>query len=85
MTASSGYKSETTWLTSKSSKATEGGGGGISTMHSIPSYQSGVGSAASGASTTFRNVPDVALDADPNTGYNVIVNGMLPSTLTTHS
>ena len=65
------YQSETTWNNSIGA-----GGGGISTVWPIPSYQNGVvGSAASKGSTTYRNVPDVSLDADPNTGYSVYFNG----------
>lgn len=42
------------------------GGGGVSAKFPIPSYQKGL---AGVASTTARNLPDVSLDADPNTGY----------------
>jgi kumamolisin len=68
-TSTQAYTSEKVWDTS----STEGGGGGISTLWSIPSYQQGiVSSAPSGQfSTTMRNVPDVSLDADPNTGYYI--------------
>ena len=54
-----------------------GGGGGISTRWRIPKYQSqsGVLSQASNASTIWRNVPDVSLNADPNTGYSVYYQG----------
>ncbi len=45
------------------------GGGGVSSVFSIPSWQVGV---SGYASTTKRNVPDVALDADINTGYQII-------------
>ena len=55
---------------------TEGGGGGKSSIHPIPYYQVGTISAASLGSKTHRNVPDVALNADPDTGYAVIINGM---------
>jgi kumamolisin len=67
--SSQAYVSEAVWDTS----STEGGGGGISTFWSIPSYQQGVTfNGASGQySTTMRNVPDVALDADPATGFYV--------------
>ena len=47
-----------------------GGGGGISAVWPIPDYQVGVG-----LSTTQRNVPDVSLDADPNTGYSIYFEG----------
>ena len=43
------------------------GGGGISLAEAAPAYQSSL--------TGRRLVPDVALDADPNTGYTVIVAG----------
>jgi subtilase family serine protease len=59
------WVSETTW---------NGTGGGVSEIWSIPSYQiqKGVSVAVkNGGSATMRNVPDVAADADPNTGYAV--------------
>jgi len=49
-----------------------GGGGGVSTIWPIPSYQIGVPGLAS---TTQRNTPDVSLDADPDTGYAIYLNG----------
>ncbi len=42
-----------------------GGGGGSSALFDKPAYQSGFGTGAS------RQVPDVGLDADPNTGFLV--------------
>jgi pseudomonalisin len=48
------------------------GGGGISGFDSAPAYQSSAGGSFLGVN---RGVPDVALDADPNSGYRVIVNG----------
>ncbi len=44
-------------------------GGGISQVESQPSYQSGK---VNGLSSTRRAVPDVAMDADPNTGVYVL-------------
>jgi len=41
-----------------------GSGGGISTTYPIPSWQQGVATLTNGGSTTFRNLPDVALTAD---------------------
>ena len=58
------YSSETTW---------SGGGGGISIEWGLPTYQSGA--VTSSGSTTARNVPDVSLNADPNTGYSIYYNG----------
>ncbi len=44
------------------------GGGGISQFESQPSYQVGN---VNGFSSTHRTVPDVSMDADPNTGVYV--------------
>lgn len=70
-TSTQGYTSESVWDTS----STEAGGGGISQFWSLPSYQAAVVSNAPTGqySATHRNVPDVALDADPNTGFYVYV------------
>ncbi|HEY3331724.1 MAG TPA: S53 family peptidase [Capsulimonadaceae bacterium] len=75
VTASAGgaYSSETTW---NGGSAAEGaGGGGVSVVWSIPSWQKSVVTAASGASSTMRNVPDVAINGDPNTPYAIYYNG----------
>jgi hypothetical protein len=45
------------------------GGGGISQVEAQPSYQVGN---VNGTSSTHRTVPDVAMDADPNTGVYVL-------------
>jgi hypothetical protein len=50
----------------------EGSGGGESAFFSRPFWQSTTGMSGSG-----RLVPDVALDADPNTGVLVVLNGEL--------
>jgi len=54
---------EITWL---------GGGGGYSNIESAPSWQAD-NLAFVGA--VGRGVPDVSLDADPSSGYTVVVNG----------
>jgi kumamolisin len=62
--------SETVW-----NDGAQGGasGGGYSTQFPMPSWQTSAKiKAPSGAG---RGVPDVAGDADPNTGYNVLVDG----------
>ncbi|HET6724479.1 MAG TPA: pre-peptidase C-terminal domain-containing protein [Gammaproteobacteria bacterium] len=61
--SSSSWNGETVW---------DGTGGSPSTFESMPSWQQGVGQNA-GHST--RGVPDVAFDADPNSGAIVIVDG----------
>ena len=48
-------------------------GGGFSTTFTQPSFQSSLSSTYPGQ--TGRGVPDVAGDADPNTGYNISVDG----------
>ena len=47
-----------------------GGGGGFSTIWPAPSYQSILN-----PTPAMRSVPDVALDADPQTGYAIYYNG----------
>jgi kumamolisin len=56
------YSSESAW---------SGSGGGCSTIFTRPSWQTGVGA----ATCSGRAVPDVAADADPNTGAYVYVQG----------
>jgi len=58
--AAGNYFSESTW---------SGGGGGFSKVEARPSYQNGI------VSGSYRGVPDVALDADPNTGAIIIDAG----------
>ncbi len=71
--AGGSYSAESTW--NGGSVSAGGSGGGISAVWSQPSYQSGAISSASGGSTTMRNVPDVAMDGDPNTGYAIYSGG----------
>ncbi len=78
--------SESVW--NESVAGAGAGGGGISTLWSMPSYQSGAPSAlnvttgsptgsqcGAGASGYCREVPDVSADADPYTGYVIYWNG----------
>ncbi len=64
--------SETVWNDQPSGGA---GGGGVSNVFAIPSYQSGFNVPSPTGSAGGRGVPDVSGDADPNTGYNVLVDG----------
>jgi pseudomonalisin len=50
------------------------GGGGISPLEPTPAFQSGT-SVLGVAPLVNRGVPDVSLDADPESGYDVVVDG----------
>jgi kumamolisin len=53
-------------------------GGGISSFFALPSWQAGLkaqNNQGQSAALTMRGVPDVAGDADPETGYEVRVDG----------
>jgi kumamolisin len=68
-------KSETVWNDGSNGGAT---GGGVSKVIQVPTYQQGLQSTRSDgtkAALTGRGVPDIAGDADPATGYNVLVDG----------
>src|SRR5437868_12257089 len=71
LNADGSYKSESAWSNPNTSPAT-GSGGGVSNYFARPSWQTGPG-VANSYSNGKRQVPDVALDADPQTGYSVYV------------
>jgi kumamolisin len=71
VTGTGAYLSETSWNTS----STEGGGGGLSITYALPAYQTGLATVGNQGSNSFRMVPDVALDADPETGYAIYSGG----------
>jgi kumamolisin len=72
-TSTSGtISSETVWNDGSSGGAT---GGGVSDTFPVPSWQSGAGVPNRSGGGTGRGVPDVAGDADPETGYNIRVDG----------
>lgn len=50
-------------------------GGGVSEVFQLPDYQQSANVPAAPNGFAGRGVPDVAGDADPETGYNVIVDG----------
>lgn len=68
------------WGYHSSADAYVGSSGGISSYYSIPNWQSGVSMSDNGGSTTWRNIPDVALAADNvyvayGNGTNSVVGG----------
>ncbi len=58
--AGASYSSESVWNWGNG----VGSSGGISSSYAIPSWQQGISMSASQGSTSFRNIPDVALTAD---------------------
>ena len=66
---SGAYSNESVWNNGQGNGA---GGGGVSTAWPLPSWQTNISTVSS---KTHRNVPDVALNADPNTGYSIYYNG----------
>jgi kumamolisin len=67
---------EIVWNDNPGQSDGEGTGGGYSTIFPAQSWQIGAPAPPTGtASGKGRMVPDVAGDADPNTGYDVFVHG----------
>jgi kumamolisin len=67
---------ETVWNDSPGQTSGEGTGGGYSTIFPMETFQIGIPKPPSGSTYgKGRMVPDVAADADPNTGYNITVHG----------
>lgn len=70
-----GISSETVWNDGAAGGAT---GGGISRFFATPSWQTGLSAQKTGGTVrplAMRGVPDVAGDADPETGYTVRIDG----------
>ncbi|MFE3503267.1 protease pro-enzyme activation domain-containing protein [Kitasatospora sp. NPDC059160] len=61
VTGGNGYSSESAWSTA---------GGGVSTVFGKPSWQTGTGIGG-----TMRTVPDVASNADPQSGFAIYTGG----------
>ena len=72
--ASGTISSEVVWNDNPTSSAT---GGGVSDLFALPTWQekAGVPVSANPGGRVGRGVPDVAGDADPQTGYTVLVDG----------
>jgi len=64
--------SETVWNGGASGGAT---GGGVSNSFPLPTWQQGFNVPAPTVAGGGRGVPDVSGDADPNSGYNILVDG----------
>jgi kumamolisin len=50
-------------------------GGGVSNVFPLPTWQNGLNVPSPTVKGGGRGVPDVSGDADPNTGYNILVDG----------
>ena len=73
LTASGGkITAETVWNDGSSGGA---GGGGVSNVYPLPTWQQGVGVPKSPDGSAGRGVPDVAGNADPETGYQIVLGG----------
>ncbi len=67
---------ETVWNDNPGQTNGEGTGGGYSTLFPVQAFQIGAPPAPAGSTAgKGRMVPDVAADADPQTGYNIFVRG----------
>jgi kumamolisin len=62
-------ETETVWNNDPGNPSGQGTGGGYSTLFPLPDWQIG---APNGPG---RMVPDVSANADPNTGYNIVLHG----------
>jgi kumamolisin len=70
LTVTNGTPRETVWNDLSSNEGASGGG--FSTTFPTPSWQA---KAIASFKQSGRGVPDVSADADPGTGYNVVVDG----------
>jgi kumamolisin len=73
--AGGGISSEVVWNDGDSGGAT---GGGVSVRFALPAWQEGLAAARLGAAPVAlanRGVPDVAADASPASGYEVLIDG----------
>jgi len=72
--ASNGTITETVWNGGPQDGA---GGGGVSIVFPRPQYQANAHVPKSPSQSVGRGVPDVAGDADPATGYQIFLNGVM--------
>lgn len=69
----SSIATETVWNETANNEGATGGG--VSEVFALPTFQNGVSVPQAPNGIAGRGVPDVAGDADPSTGFNVIVDG----------
>jgi kumamolisin len=72
-TSGSTIESETVW--NEDAQGEGATGGGVSNVFALPTYQANANVPAPQNSKGGRGVPDVSGDADPETGYNVLIDG----------
>lgn len=72
LNADGSIQSETGWTDTNNNGAS---GGGISQVFPVPSYQSSLTLPVKSGDKAGRGVPDVAANADPDTGYAVFFQG----------
>jgi hypothetical protein len=77
LTTSNTIYSETGWGNGNWSWYFGGSGGGFSQYESLPSYQQNAGISSTYTQFGVRLNPDVAYDANPNTGFAVVNGGRL--------
>jgi kumamolisin len=56
-----------------------GSGGGVSNLFPLPDFQKSAGVPASQQSAGGRGVPDISANADPFTGYDILLDGQMQS------
>lgn len=74
-----GFGSETAWSCSGSGSSKQGTGGGCDTGDSPPSYQTLMTGYPGPCTSSDRGVPDVAMDAAPSTGVDIVSAGVTQS------
>src|SRR5262249_52688214 len=77
LTASNTISSETGWGHGSFSWFFGGSGGGFSQFEPLPSFQTNAGISPTLTQFGVRLNPDVAYDADPNTGFLIVSSGTL--------
>lgn len=74
--ASGGFDIENDWSCSGSGSSSAGTGGGCDSSDPTPSWQTGMTGFPGVCPSTDRGIPDVAMDANPSSGVEIIYNGI---------